>query len=221
MTVDELKQFIEAISNRNQSGNALTPDEFNIYLARANEDKFRIETGIRESQTPIWFQSNQISTDALRPFIIRAILFGTSGLFTIPNDYRHLISMYYKDPSGRQRIITPLNVDEFDAIIDHPVKAPSNEYPYASQYGSGIEVRPSSITAIGFAYLRKPAIPVWGYTIDPNTDEPIYNSATSVQMEWEDIYQIDIARIILSYLSINFRDSELYQMAEASKKQGA
>lgn len=219
MDVNELKIFIEAIANRDQTGNSLTPDEFNSYLARANEDKFRIETGIREVQTPIFFQSNQTSTDAMRPFIVPASLPVTNGIFTIPADYRHFLSMRYVAPSSRNRIITALNTNEFDAILDDPVTIPTEEHPYATQRSDIVEVAPASISLVRFTYLKKPPIPFWGFTII--NDEAIYDPTTSIQLGWADIYHIDIARIILVYLGVNFRDQDLTQYAIASKAQGS
>lgn len=220
MTVEELRIFINAIANRDQTGNSVTPDEYNSYLARANEDKFRIETGIREVQTPIYFQNSQLSTDALAPFIERGFsITGTSGVFILPSNYRHAISMFYIDGTGRSRTITALNIDEYDAIQGNPVKPPTAEYPYATQYGNLINVSPATIAVIRLSYLRKPAVPKWGYIT--SQDEPVYDPLTSVQMEWNEEYQIDVARIILGYMGINFQDAFLYQAIEAQKAKGS
>lgn len=218
MNVNELKIFIEAIANRDQTGNSMTPDEYNSYLARANEDKFRIETGIREIQTPIFFQSNQTSTDAMRPFIEVTSLPVVAGLATIPTDYRHALVLSHIT-NGRVRKITALNIDEFEDILDSATKKPSIRYPYCTQRGDKIEIAPSTITTIKFQYFKMPPIPVWGYTIV--NDEEVYDSATSVQLGWADIYHIDIARLILGYIGINFRDADLSNYAEMIKQKGS
>lgn len=221
MTVEELRIFINAIANKDQTGNAMTPVEYNSYLARANEDKFRIEYGIREKGPgyPVYFQSNQNSTDALRPFIDTVtILTAAPNIIPLPADYVHYISAA-NYISGFPHPITVVNMDEMNQVRVDPIAFPAEEYPYATIEGNQMMVYPSSIDRVDLTYLRKPAQPVWGYTIV--NDEPIYNSATSTQLEWKEVYHIDIARLILAYLGINFRDGDLLNYAEQIKATGA
>ncbi len=218
MTLEDLRVFINATANRDQTGNSVSPKEYNSYLKRANEDKFRIETGLREKPTPIFFQSNQLSTDALRPFIEEAPLVGVSGVFTIPSDYRHAVSLSYVK-SGETKIITALNTDEFKAKKMDKTAPPTVDYPFATQRKDKIILAPDSIANISLDYLRKPVDPLWAYTV--SNDEEVYDSANSVQLEWADIYHIDIARIICSYMGIQFRDIDFYQYSEKVKTEGA
>lgn len=221
MTVEELRIFINAIANKDQTGNAMTPSEYNSYLARANEDKFRFEYGLRERgpQNPIYFQSNQNSTDALRPFVSDAtIIAATPTLFILPTDYIHLISAAnYIGTSPRP--ITFVNRDEMNQIQIDPIAFPTEDYPYGTVERSQMVIYPSTIDGVYFTYLRRPTTPVWGYTII--NDEAIYNPVTSTQLEWNSVYHIDIARLILAYLGINFRDSDLLTYAEQVKANGA
>lgn len=221
MTVEELRNFINAIANKDQTGNSMTPEEYNVYLQRSTDDKLRIELGLRENadlNSKIHFDNNQISTDAMRPFMNSVpIVAAPPGEFAVPTDYwHHRKSIHLLN--GKIKPITVLGDDEFDDIQDDAIKPPSLEYPYAKFEGTKFVVVPNTIPTITFRYLKKPTYPVWGYTIV--NDEAVYNAATSVQLQWEDKYHIDIARIILAYLGINFRDEELLQYAMVTKAQG-
>jgi hypothetical protein len=218
MTVEELRVYIYAIANKDQTGNLPTPAEFNSYLARANEDKFRIEYGLRENlQNNIAYQNSQDSTDALAPFLTQAPLTTlVPGQFALPADYVHVSSIAYID-NARRNMVMIVNEDEYNGLINNPIIPPTTKYPIAKFMGSSIFVQPG-VTAIDMVYLRMPRTPVWGYTTV--NDEPVYNPATSVQLEWKPIYHIDIARLVMGYMSIEFRDQEFEQYAIKTQTTG-
>lgn len=209
MTVEELRIFINAIANKDQTGNSVTPDQYNAYLARANEDKFKQEVGYRmQADGSVYFDSNQVSTDALESFLSEAPLIGIAGLYTLPGPYRHRVSLL----TDVDEKITFLDKQQFDAILNDPIDFPTDKYPYACMYNGKIRVAPLTVTSIKLSYLRKVLTPIWGFTIV--NDEAIYNPVTSVQLEWPDIYHIDIARLILGYMGIQFNDVMLSQYAK-------
>lgn len=218
MTVEELRQYIFAIANKDQTGNLPSPEQFNSFLARANEDKFRIEYGLRENlQNGIYYQNSQNSTDALLPFIIPVTLNTTTpGEFDLPVDYVHVSSIAYIH-GGKRSMVMIVNEDEYNNLVSSPVVPPTPKYPVAKFMNNKLYVWPQD-TSIEFVYLKMPATPVWGYTVV--NDEPVYNPATSVQLEWKPIYHIDVARIILGYLGVEFREADLEQYAMKTQAQG-
>lgn len=216
MTVEEIRIFINAITNRDQTGNSVTPDELNSYLGRANEDLFRVEVGLREQPNGlINFDNSQVSSDSLSTFLKEEQLTGISGLFLLPADYRHAVSG--TNPANG-KIITYLTKREFDEILTDAINIPTDKYPFGTFVDGKMKIAPATVSPIDFSYLRKPAIPIWGFTVV--NDEAVYNPATSVQLEWRDIMHISFARIILGYMGINFRDEELLQYAEMVKAKG-
>jgi len=218
MTVEELRVFIYAIANKDQTGDMPTPAEYNSYLARANEDLFRYQYGLREQRNNVFYQNSQDSTDFFNKFITAQPINATlPGIFTIPSNYVHASSMAHVH-DGARRSITILNEDEWNASINNPVTPPTAKYAIASFIQGLIRVMPASISQVELSYIRRPVTPVWGFTIV--NDEAVYNPATSVQIEYEDIYHIDMARIILSYMGITFRDADLLQYAEIGKQAG-
>ncbi len=218
MTVEELRIFIFAIANKDMTGNLPTPSEYNSFLARGVEDKFRFEYGLRQIQNGVYYQNSQNSTDALMKFITSVSISATvPGVFVLPVDYVHVSSVGYVD-NGIRRMVEILNEDEWNYRLNSPVTPPTSKYPIARFVSGAIVVYPQTVGSIEFVYLRKPTSPVWNYSIV--NDEPVYNSIGSVQIEFPDIYHIDIARIILSYMGIEFKDGELLQYAEMGKNTG-
>lgn len=218
MNVEELRQYIFAIANKDQTGNLPSPDQFNSFLARANEDKFRIEYGLRENlQNGIYYQNSQNSTDALLPFITPVTLSTTTpGEFTLPPDYVHVSSIAYLD-GARRSMVMIVNEDEYNNLVSSPVVPPTKKYPVAKFMNNKLYVWPQD-TSVEFVYLKMPRTPVWRYTIV--NDEEVYNPLTSVQLEWMPIYHIDIARLILGYLGVTFREADLEQYAMKTQAQG-
>ncbi len=216
MTVEEIRVFINAIANRDQTGNSVSPDEYNSYLARANEDLFRKEVGLRElANGTIFFDNSQVSTDALLPFLVPSQLVGTNGVFTLPADYRHAVSA---TNVANNKIITFLTKREYDETIIDPINFPTDLYPSATFLSGKLNVAPKTVSPIEFNYLRKPAVPFWNYNII--NDEAVYDPSGSTQLEWKDIMHITFSRLILGYVGINFRDEELLQYAELIKVKG-
>lgn len=221
MTVEELRIFLYTIANKDQSGDLPSPEQLNSLLARATEEKFIIEYGLRSNQNGIFFQNSQNSTDALAPFLVATVINQTlPGVFVVPADYVHLSSVGATH-NGKRVVVTVVNDDEWNDRVDSPLTPATDKYPIARFVSAGtarlISVMPATVMSIFFNYLKKPVDPVWGYTIV--NDEPVYNSATSVQMEFAPMYHLDIAKLILSYLGIEFRDEYLSQFAEMSKAQ--
>ena len=209
MNVEELRLFINALANREQTGNSLSPNEYNSYLARANEDLFRKEVGIREQPNgTIFFDNSQVSTDALLPFIKESPITVINGFANLPTDYRHTVSA---TNSVNNKIVTFLTKREFDEILTDSINFPTDIYPCATFVQGELKLRPLTTTSLNFTYLRKPAVPFWNYTII--NDEPVYDPTGSVQIEFPEITHITFARLILGYMSIQFRDADLLQYA--------
>ncbi len=209
MTVEEIRIFIYAIANRDATGNSPTPEEYNSYLARANEELFNMGLRVEENGT-ITYDVGQVATDAYAPFLVDVPLTGVNGIFALPADYRHTVCV---DRAGRPA--TMLTKNQFDQIVIDPITPPSDKYPYCMVLNNKINWAPPTNTTL-FTYLRKPLVPVWGFTII--NDEPIYDPSTSVQLEWPDWYHLLYCKLILAYLGFNFRDNDLVGYSQLMKK---
>lgn len=213
MTVEEVRFFIMSVANRDMTGNAVTPNEFNSYLARANEELFNLGFRIEANGT-LTFDSAQVSSDIYSPFLKEIPLTGVGGLFNFPQDYRHLVSAN----TTLSKPITIVTKRQFDQVLVDHVNFPTLDYPYATIFNGSFFVQPS-MTNIKFSYLRKPVVPFWNWTTV--NDEEIYNPVGSVQLQFPDFIHKYFCELMLRYISVNFRDGELLQGNELMKKDKA
>ena len=213
MTVEEIRFFVFSVSNRDQTGNSLTPNEYNSYLGRANEELFNLGLRIEDNGTRT-FNSAQVSADTYSPFLKEIPLTGIAGVFNFPSDYRHTVSAN----TTLSRPVTVVTKNQFYQILIDHVNFPTLQYPYATILNGSFFVQPS-MTDITFCYLRKPAVPFWNWTVI--NDEEVYNPVGSVQLEYPDFIHLYFCKILLGYIAPQFRDMELEQISQLMKKDAA
>jgi len=96
-----------------------------------------------------------------------------------------------------------------------PITKPSKYWPVYTYRDLKIRVYPTTITTgITCTYIRKPANPVWNFTLGAN-QQYIYNSGTSVQFELHPIEQTNLITRILLYSGIVINDPQIVQIASA------
>lgn len=212
--------------NKEQSGNSLSPDQFNSGLAWSNLEYFKLKYGLSEDYqagrpvAPVTYEISQKIMDDMRS--LRTVLGGknapalpidVNGWAEIPPDYLHVSSIKYNGTT-----IEILREDFLGDRLTNSIKYPSKENPICVMQENYISFYPKDLGFVEFSYLRLPQTPVWGYTIV--NDQPVYNSATSVQSEFPSDCQTDIGNLILHYAAANLRDQLSLQLSEQRKKAG-
>ena len=98
INVNEVKQYIEFLARKAQSGGTFTPNEYNLVLPRVVNDIVRKYYGVPEQYQPmrpepaISAEITQLVRDylsALKPVVTLKV---TNGIATLPTDYIHKIS---------------------------------------------------------------------------------------------------------------------------------
>lgn len=243
MTVDELYKFVLFIAKKNQNGANPSPDEFNLALSRAYIEWVMNKYGndkklIQGKDAPmVAYQKNQKISDDLM-FLMETRSFDiVNGILPIPNgttrdvtgaiapSYLHLSSLrytYYVNCKGTYTEnvsdIEILRDDEVASVMSSRIVKPKKDFPIGYFGKDSITIKPREINRVTMTYLRKPTVPVWGYVVANN--RPMYNSATSVQLESPDETHNDIAMRVLRYLGISIREPQLFQYANAMEKEG-
>ncbi len=232
--VDEVKQFVDFVSNKLQSG-SVSPKEFNLAARFANYRFFSKRWGLPEDYQPGQpipkqaFELTQTIKDDLRVFKETVdIIVDNDGKASIPTDYVHKTAINYRkvvnDPNGVNPPTTTMvpvetiDDDKFTERKRAKLKTPTRDYPICNFNNTYIEVAPTDLGKIQLVYLRLPADPVWAFTT-ANTI-PLYNAANSTDFEWPAISMEDVASFILSYVGINLREPELQRYAESFKGNG-
>lgn len=242
LNVNEVVNFFDFICNKTQNG-SVSPSQRNILAQRANIELFVERYGKPEEYLPgnpkprIGWQQTKKITDDMLPFLKRAVLkVDSNGRFIRPNgttvkdldtgeilpEYYHASSIVYRyNTSNTEYLDVP--VDELmDAqvatVLSSSVVAPSPRFPKCVFYDSFVQIYPKTLHSVVFTYLRKPATPVWGYTLVNN--RPVYDPSTSTDFDWPEELFNDIVMRMCSFAGINLRQADLIQYSEQQKALG-
>jgi len=235
INVDELKQFLDYITNKEQSGNTMTPDQYNMLLRRGIEDQYSWLYGLYQSYLEdhpypkVAYEQTQLIKDFLRIFKeTKSIAVNSQGEMVIPDDYNHYTRidfLYRKNNPDTKKVDTKrigveiIDDDKFTGRINHPIKIVRKDRLVIGNFNNTyVKYYPNDIGSVEFTYLRTPISPVWAYTIVD--DVAIYDPGSSTQIELPLMLTNQLARIILSYIGINLREEKVVAYAETIKTKG-
>lgn len=231
MTLFDMWSLVEYITNKDFSGNVITPVRFAELIKVVNIDLFRKKYGLPEEYQPgrpipLEFADITIkNTDDLKIFKVRLPnRTVTNGVMLYPSDYAHRDTVVYNYSKTINSVATPLprpveilRESEFAAREGNYTKRPTTQNPIAVMRSDGIHIRPITILACDLNYFRWPVDPVFNYT---SGDGYItYDSATSVECEFTKDEHFTLVKMILSLVGINLRESDLVQYSEMKLKQ--
>lgn len=235
MNVSEILQFVNFRLNKEQSGRSMTEDQYNLILKVINIEYIKWKYGLPEEYQPgrpiprqYWEATQKISDDMRWAKVKMGgvegpqMIIDSNGIATVPSDYLHYSSIWHNYlVNGKAPKTYPVEVlfdDQVGDRITHPVKGPTEKYPFCCFYNNYIEFWPKTLGRVEFTYIKVPRTPVYAYTVV--NDEPVYDASNSVQLEWPVDCHSDIANLIVSLASQNLRDSFMYQSAEQRKERG-
>lgn len=239
MTLNEILTYINTVLNKDNSGNALTPKEYNVLLeasifdfvkAKVLEYRSFVTQGGKDD---VLFTSSLI--DALQARNTPTL---SSGSFTVPADMLFLNSMYGTYNSNR-KYVEVVSPEEFARRQSNMLSKPIAYYPVAVLVSSTCYFYPSNMTAIALDYIKKPTIPVFDYYIDADyqiqylaasgshalgTDEVGSAGQTSgtvtsltVELDIPEDLHFQFASYLLDKVGVRDRDTLLYQAAQNEK----
>jgi len=241
MNVQEILNYVNFRLNKEQSGRSMTEDQYNLILQVINIEYMKWKYGLPEEYQPgspiprQFWEATQKITDDMRWAKVKMggqeggqMVIDVNGIAQIPSDYLHYSSIWFNylknnkecgnPPSKKVYSVEVLFDAQVGDRITHPVKGPTLKYPFCCFYNSYIEFWPKELGAVEFTYIRVPRTPVYAYTVV--NDEPVYNAAGSVQLEWPVDCHADIANLIVNLASENLRDQFMNQVSEQRKERG-
>lgn len=242
ININEFKTWIEYLARKAGVGNNPTPAQFNQLVEQSLYTWIMRKYGNDAQYQPgrpiplVSFELTQLQIDNLHHLKTNKDFFITNGVLNLPNGttvvdntnqvapaYLHWAALYnyYVLPgttSYEEREIEVIRSNEWNNRTNSRINEPSNKRPVAEMRDTYIQIMPKTVSFMRFEYLRQPLKPVWGYTMVSN--RPVYNSATSTDIDAPKEAQNEIAVIALSFMGINMREPELMQYAEAMKDKG-
>ncbi len=241
MNVSEILQYVNFRLNKEQSGRSMTEDQYNLILQVINVEYMKWKYGLPEEYQPgspiprQFWEATQKITDDMRWAKVKMggqeggqMVVDTNGIAQIPSNYLHYSSIWFNylknnpecgKPASKK--VFPVEVlfdDQVGDRITHPVKGPTLKYPFCCFYNDYIEFWPKTLGNVEFTYIRIPTTPVYAYTVV--NDEPVYNAAASVQLEWPVDCHADIANLIVGLASENLRDQFMKQVSTERRERG-
>lgn len=231
--VDEVKQFVDSIANKHQSGNTYTPNEFNLWLRRALDDIFIQEYGLPEDYRPGYplptmsYELTQRIKDDLRVFKEEPILpVDSKGEMILPTDYVHYTAVDFYEvtnvPGGEPDIdeipIEIIDDDKWTRRKRNALKKPDKEDPIGNFGNKFIRFDPKDLYKVRLTYLRYPKEPKWAFTLVDLV--PIYDASASTDVELPEYLTNKLSRIILTFIGQKNRDQSLLQYASQVKEKG-
>lgn len=218
VNVNDVKQLVEQLANKDQKTGYVTAARFNRYAKAAQLD---IITNQRRM-----FEAGTISSDNLSSLKIRTSLNvdPTDGTLDTPSDYLYFSAMYvnafYKNKRGQEfDLLNAVEVvpdDQWAQRVSSQIAPPSKQYPVAVEYDGYFLFFPKDTGTVDLIYLKEPADPVWDFTISGNVQ--VYDAAGSTDFELPEQFRNDLAYKICEYLGITVQDANLFKGQQVLKQ---
>ena len=222
--IDLVYKTLLTIVNKENQG-YVSPTELNIlannvqseifreYFSNENRDKNRANKGLtNKGYANLDFNERQRITQFAANTTIGI---SSANNFILPAD------LYFIEDDGiiskTGKVIEEVERSQIN-YLNNSSSAPDATYPVYESYGDNVIVSPSSITEIQMRYLRTPKVPNWTYFSVSGSD-PLFNPADTSFQDFE-LHESEFSNIVLrmlSYFSINLRESEVVQIAETLK----
>lgn len=245
ININDMRDFILFVANK--SGRAIlpTPSQFNSYVNRAVAEYTTQMFGNPQEYQPgrpipkVSYELTQEIKDRLRHLKeVRDMLVNTEGKIMIPDgstvvdrngqvcpDYLHLtllLGSYFIQGSGtiteKHVPIEVVSDDELSLLLTSELVEPTVKYPVANIEGAYLKIYPTTFQYVKMTYLRQPNTAKWSYTVQNN--RPVYDPATSVDIDAPKEAFNTIAMMVLSFLGVSMRESDLVGYAEQSNAKG-
>lgn len=240
VSVKTVLDLINFISNKETAGNTMKIDEFNTLCKGVNVDIFKQCYGLPEEYRPgqpmprMAYEITKKLMDDLHFLKVRTgvevspMILDQYGRADIPSNYLHLSSALYNEVVSNECnefVIKPRDIELLtDAQrgnrLSNSITMPTKQDPCMAMFNTYFEFYPKDLREVEMTYLRMPAIPIYGYTIDEETDEYVYDPNTSQDFEFPEDKLMDIVRITLSYIQINLQNFQITSYIEAAKEEG-
>jgi hypothetical protein len=240
MTLGDMYDLVSYITNKDFSGNIVTPDQFNMLIKVVNIDLFRRKYGLPEGYQPgrpipnEYAEITQKNLDDMKAFkVFLKNVPVTNGTVPYPTDYCHKMELTnnFTIKINKVDTILPkglevLNESQLSSRLGNYTKRPVSRMPICTFRSDAIyvwpfeisDIVPDPITQIDMAYYRYPRTPEFVYSV---TDGGlVYDAVNSTEVEWPQDEHLVLVRMLLNYIGINLREGDIVNYSEQKLKEG-
>jgi hypothetical protein len=240
MTLGAIYDLINFIGNKDFSGNIITPQRFQQLLPVVQLDWFRNKYGLPEEYQPgrpipkEYAEITLKNMDDLKVFkVFLPNVPVVNGKIPYPANYCHRgeITNNFTIKINKIDTVLPKGVEiltesQLSSRLGNYTKRPVSRMPVGVLRSDGIYIWPfqvadnvpDPITKVDFAYYRWPIDPVFTYI--QGDGFITYDAVNSIELECPKDEHIVVIRMILEYIGVNLRESDLVQYVNTKLKEG-
>ena len=222
INVNQVYKSVLVILQQEKRG-VLTPTEFNKIATQSQQEIFteyfdELNQLLRQPQTSLAYADRYALLDEKISLFKRneAVTFNVgTTVVNVPNNVQELGTVIYNN-----REVQRIQEYEVYTTNQSPLTKPSEFYPVYKYENQKLTLYPTTLTGTGVTlnFLKYPADVKWGFTIDTELGNYIYNPNDSVDFELHQSDQPLLVDKILGYAGVMTRDQLALQLA-ASKEQ--
>lgn len=189
MNLQEIRNQVNSILNKDQTGNVWNEDRFNINIATCSVEFFNYLFGLMQEYKPgfpipgISAELTQLIIDWLSPFKVNmgglgpndvpALQIDANGIGILPSDYAHLSVINIFDQAGvcegERRPVSVLTDQQWDARVSIKLlNRRVRKNPYCNFQAGYFRMMPKDVGLCQFVYFRLPRTPFFDYYINAN-----------------------------------------------------
>jgi hypothetical protein len=186
MTVNEILTLVNFIINKETTGDALNPDNYNVLLQEVNVSMFNEYWG-QYQQLLVMKGNDLLSNSPLTPFIEVATITvdPANGMASIPTDFIEGFAATVNQTGQKIDLVSPMEAYYRNSSV---MTIPATNRNYGFINGSQLQCFPYKLSTgtsteelipVTFSYLRLPLQPVYDYCQSATTYKRIFMPASS------------------------------------------
>lgn len=222
INIDQVYKTVLVVLEQEKRG-VLTPTEFGKIATQAQQEVFtayfdELNQLLRMPQTSLAYADRMALLDEKISLFKRSEELTIAASVVTPSaSVQELGSVIYTaNVPGRQ--IQRIQQQDVYTTNESPLTAPSAFYPVYTYENKVIKIYPLTLTGtVQLNYLKFPENVKWGFTIDPNLGNYIYNSLDSIDFELHQSDQPLLIDKILGYAGVMSKDQ--FAMSISSQKE--
>jgi hypothetical protein len=214
-----------------QKRGVLTPVEFNKVASQAQQEIFieyfdELNQLLRQPQTSLAYADRYALLDEKIQIFKNVETLSTSatGTVTPTTAVQELGTVvYFSTSTSEGREVQRIQAYEVYTTNQSPLTKPSAFYPVYTYENNVIQLYPTTIAGgtndIQLNYLKYPTNVKWGFTIDTELGNYIYNAQSSIDFELHQSDEPMLVDKILGYAGVMTRDQLALQFAAGKEQQ--
>jgi hypothetical protein len=230
ININQVYKTVLVVLQQEKRG-VLTPTEFNKVATQAQQEIFieyfdELNQLLRQPQTSLAYADRYALLDEKIQIFKRVETLSTSATGTVTPTVavQELGDVIYLETEGSVgREVQRIQKHEVYTTNQSPLTAPTTRYPVYTYENNVIQLYPKTIVSgthdIQLNFLKYPTDVKWGFTIDTELGNYIYNAQSSVDFELHQSDEPMLVDKILGYAGVMTRDQLALQLANSKEQQ--